>query len=232
MELFGLTHLLTVGVIVALCFWCIRATRKGQSWPIASLAFICLAAYPISQAAYLTFPFAVPLDNTLPFHLCDIAAITAGFALLTRKPLLGELTYCWGLAGTLQALITPNLHNTFPHPVYFTFFLHHGAIVITALLLPLALRWRPREGIVLRMLGWNQVYFGLALTVNLLLGTNFGFLMEPPAAGSLMDHFGPWPWYLIPLQILAIVFIIFLNLPFCRSINIWRGGRNEAKPKA
>ena len=222
MAPFGLSHLLVILTILLVTLICVREGRRGCAWPRAFLAFFCLTAYPINQLAMGTLDFDLPLDNIIPFHLCDFAALTAGFGILTRNPLLCEITYCWGLAGTLQGLITPNLPYAFPHPVFWSFFIHHGVVVIVALYLPLAMNWRPRPGVVPRILLWNQVYFCSALAVNWLLDTNYGFLSKKPLQGSLLDHLGDWPVYLIWLQIIAATVMTLLLLPFRKSINIWR----------
>lgn len=227
MELFGLLHFGTLATITLSGGLLITAQRKGCRWPLALLAFLNLVAYSYNQAVYNTLPYTVSLDNILPFHLCDLAAFLAGFALITRHALACELTYCWGLAGTLQGLITPNLSAAFPEPLFFSFFLHHGVIVITAIFLPLALGWRPRPGTWPRVLIWNQAYFIFAISVNIIADTNFGFLLEKPREASALDHLGPWPFYLIWLQLIAAVLMGFLLLPFSRSINVWRfGGTN------
>jgi hypothetical integral membrane protein (TIGR02206 family) len=225
MELFCLAHGLTLAAIALIALICIVAGRRGASWPRVLLAFLCLAVFPINQLALNTLDFQIPLNNLLPFQLCDIAALTAGFGILTLRPLLCELTYCWGLAGTLQGLITPNLGWHFPHPMYWSFFIAHGVVVVVALYLPLAMGWRPRSGVVPRVLMWNQVYFFAAMTVNAALGTNFGFLAEKPEVASPLDYLGDWPIYLIWIQLLAAVFMICLLLPFGRTINIWRPRR-------
>ncbi|MDB4354117.1 TIGR02206 family membrane protein [Akkermansiaceae bacterium] len=222
MELFGPPHLLTLlfGAIFGAA--CIVARRRGSVWPIVVLSFLNLSAYGYNQWVYSNIGYEIPLDNILPFHLCDVAAFLAGFALLTRKPLVRELCYCWGLAGTLQALITPNLPHPFPHPIFFSFFTHHGIIVITALFLPLAEGWRPRPGTFPRILIWNQIYFIVGMIINWLAGTNFGFLMRKPYGATLFDHLGSWPWYLIWVQLIAATFIALFLLPFSKRINIWR----------
>ena len=156
---------------------------------------------------------------------CDLAALTAGFGILTLRPLLCELTYCWGLAGTLQGLITPNLGWAFPHPMFWSFFIQHGVVVIVALYLPLAMKWRPHPGVVPRILIWNQVYFLSASFINISLGTNFGFLAAKPEGASPLDFLGKWPVYLIWLQILAALIMTALLLPFRKTINIWRPRR-------
>ena len=222
MNPFTATHFLVLLSITVAAALCVRQGRRGCIWPRAALAFLCLTVYPINQLAHGTLDFTLPLDHILPLHLCDFAALTAGFAILTRHPLLCEITYCWGLAGTLQGLITPNLPFPFPHPVFWSFFIHHGVVVIAALYLPLAMNWRPRPGVVPRIILWNQVYFVGALTVNHFLGTNYGFLAAKPAASSLLDHLGEWPIYLIWLQVIAHSVMIALLLPFRKSINIWR----------
>ena len=145
--------------------------------------------------------------------------------------LLCELTYCWGLAGTIQALITPNLLLDFPHPRYWSFFIQHGVIVVVALYLPLAMGWKPRDGVVPRVFLWNQIYFITAFCVNSILVTNFGFLVHKPNTPSLLDHLGDWPIYLLWLQLLAILLMTLLFLPFRRSINIWRSDRIGVNPR-
>lgn len=222
MDLFGLSHGLTVLCITLITAFCIRAGRRGDIWPRVVLALLCLSVFPINQLALSLLDFKIPLNNLLPFHLCDITALIAGFAILTRKGLLCELTYCWGLAGTMQGLITPDLRWDYPHPMFWSFFIQHGVIIVIAFYLPLAMQWRPQAGVVPRILIWNQVYFFSALLINTLLGTNFGFLAAKPEVASPLDYLGDWPFYLIFIQIIAAAIMITLLLPFRKTINIWR----------
>ena len=221
MEQFGTVHLIVNVTLVIIAIVLIVFQRRGKNWPLGILAFANLSAYAINQAAYSTVENPA-LDNQLPFHLCDVTAFVAGFALLTRNRTACELAYCWGLAGTLQALISPNVPYTYPHPVFFSFFLQHGFIVITALFLPLALKWKPREGTMIRVILWGQVYLLFGFIINWSLNTNFGFLLAKPDVPSLLDHLGPWPWYIISLELVAALFYFLFLLPWAKSINLWR----------
>jgi hypothetical integral membrane protein (TIGR02206 family) len=182
----------------------------------ALLAFANLSAYPLGQAAWLSLNRPLPLENILPLHLCDVTSVTAGFALLTKRPALCALTYFWGLAATLQALFTPALGIGFPAWPFFTFFIQHFAIVAAALYLPFVEGWRPEKPLwksPLQVYGWSVAYLVLALAANSLMDTNFGFASRPPPNPSLIDHLGPWPWYLLSMQGVALGLFLLLALP-------------------
>ncbi len=217
---FTFQHLAAVVVGFATVSALILLGRRGgrcHLWSTGILAFLCLSAYPFSLAAWLSLGKPVEMDNYLPFHLCDIAAFIAAFALLTRQHTLATLTYFWGLAATIQGLITPALNHGFPNLPFFTFFIHHFAIVGAALYLPLADNWRPKSPwwkSPLEVYGWSIAYLAFSLMVNVILGTNFGFSLHKPHNPSLIDHLGPWPWYLFSMQAIAIAIFLLLVLPF------------------
>ncbi len=213
---------LAIGIAIGAALIVIgRRSAPGKRYTSALLAFLNLSAYPLSQAAWLSMGEKVSVDNYVPLHLCDIAAFTAGFALITKRPLLCALTYFWGLAATLQALLTPAITLGFPHWPFIMFFVHHFAVVITALYLPIVEGWRPQQvwwKAALIANAWALFYLSIAMTANRLLGSNFAFASRPPDNPSLIDHLGLWPWYLVSMQILALIFFLLLALPFARGM--------------
>lgn len=217
---FSMQHGLTVligAIILAILIWMGKRGGKAKLISTGILAFFCLSAYPLSLAAWRATEGTIALDNALPFHLCDVVAVIAGFALLTRKPILCTLTYFWGLAATLQGLITPAISYGFPEWPFITFFIHHFVVVGAALYLPIVDGWRPKKPFwrsPLEVYGYSVLYLIFSLLMNLMLNTNFGFSMRPPDNPSLIDKLGPWPWYLFSMQAIAVVFFLLLALPF------------------
>ena len=220
---FSREHFVTVAIgalVTLVLLWVGKRGGTGRTLSTALLTFCCLSAYPFNLAAWLSLGKPLALDNLLPFHLCDIAAITAGFALLTRNRLLCTLTYFWGLAATFQALLTPAISVGFPEWAFITFFVQHFAIVAAALHLAIVEGWRPKYPVwksPLEVYGWSIAYLLFAMTVNRVLGTNFGFASRPPDNPSLIDHLGPWPWYLFSMQAIAVCVYFLLALPLCRK---------------
>ncbi len=222
-DFYGVGH---VGALVCLAVTaslmilrCRKDAHSAHTKSVLSLlTFSCFASYPISQAAWESAGGAFTLDAVIPLHLCDIAAFLCGFALITRKPVLCELSYFWGLAGTLQGLLTPALAYDFPHPVFLAFFLQHGVVVVTALLLPLGLGWRPRKGAWIKAFGWLLGYALIVFLINMAAGTNFGFLRHKPHQASLLDVMPEWPTYILFMICIGVVMFFLLGLPFRKSV--------------
>jgi hypothetical integral membrane protein (TIGR02206 family) len=150
----------------------------------------------------------------LPMHLCDWLAFILIGALWTKKQTLFELAYFWGLTGTMQGVLTPDLAYGFPHPYFFTFHIGHSGLITGVLFLALACGLRPHPRSILRAWLWLQVYLITAAVTNSLLGTNFGYLCAKPAHASLVDHLGPWPWYLVSMEVFAALCFGLLYLPY------------------
>ncbi|MHC4552406.1 MAG: YwaF family protein [Planctomycetota bacterium] len=153
------------------------------------------------------------VDVALPLHACGFSLYLTAFMLLTRRQAAFEIVYFWGFAGTTQALLTPITQAGFPSWSCFHFFITHGLVIVGVSFATFGLKMRPRfKGV------WITYAFSWALVFivggcNWLLGTNYMYLCERPS-GSTPFYFLPWPWYILFLGLLAIVFFVLLWLPF------------------
>jgi hypothetical integral membrane protein (TIGR02206 family) len=216
-RLLSAEHLLTVAVIAAVITTLVVAARlRPGPWTVAAcriLAVVILgneAAWWIWLAEHGTWS----ASYALPFQLCDVAGVVAAAAIWTRQPLLVELTYFWGLAGTANGLITPDVSDHFPTFGFMQYFIAHGTIVAAALLLVVGLRLAPRPGAVLRVFGLTVGLLVLDAAVNLVTDGNYMYLRHTPGAHSLLDVLGPWPWYIVGAAGLALAIFFVLDLPF------------------
>jgi hypothetical integral membrane protein (TIGR02206 family) len=218
--LFGADHLmvLLMTVVLAVVVIYVARSRRYQRFVGVQnlvLALVLLWTYPAKLLTRYYTGMGID-DVRLPMHFCDWAAMAGVIALIWRKPFACELLYFWGLAGTVQGLLTPAIEIGFPHPSFGAFFLLHSGVVIAALYLPLGLGWRPRPGAFWRVLIFGQFYLLVAGVVDWVTGENYGFLREKPNA-SLLDALGPWPYYIIGLQVVAALVFFLLYLPFICS---------------
>jgi hypothetical integral membrane protein (TIGR02206 family) len=141
----------------------------------------------------------------IPLQLCDIEMFLMAYALLGKSLRVKQLAFLWGLAGSSQAIITPDLYAPFPTYPWIQFFLGHVGIVIAAVYLA------AREDLYFKICSSIQawivinIYVVAAGLINFFLGTNLGYLARKPEHESLISLLGPWPYYIISLDIIAAV---------------------------
>ena len=212
-------HLLAVAAIVVITAILVAAARlRPGAWTrIACIALaVTVVGAEVGWWTYLVTTHATGADlaSALPIQLCDAAIFIAAAALVFQKQLLVEVTYFWGMAGTLQALITPDLPQHFPNPLFFQYYVAHGGIVAAALFLVAGLgRW-PRRDAVIKVGVITIVYALLVGAIDAATGANYMYLRSKPASASLLDLFGPWPLYVVWAALLGVVLLFILDLPF------------------
>lgn len=212
-------HVATVAVIAASAAALIVAARlKPGPWTVtaARVLALILVADEVAWWIDLVVSHANKADllYALPFQLCDTAIFISAFALWTRQQLLIELTYFWGLAGTFQALITPDLPAHFPSFLFIQYYLAHGGVVTAALYLMVGLGHKPRPRAVLYVFGVLLVYAAFVGFLDAVTGADYLYLRTKPDSHTLLDYFGPWPWYIGVGGVVAIVLFLILDVPF------------------
>ncbi|WP_298343643.1 TIGR02206 family membrane protein [Ferrimicrobium sp.] len=150
----------------------------------------------------------------LPLYLCDFAVFVAAAACWWRSPLLVEVTYFWALAGVVQALITPDLPRTLSHLLVFQYTFGHLAVVAAAIYLVVGLKVYPRRLATVRVYLVTLLFTAVTGLVDWKTGGNYMFLQRTPHSWSILNLFGPWPWYIVVAGLVAAVFFLILNLPF------------------
>lgn len=143
-----------------------------------------------------------------------LSVYLTAWALITRSPRVYEVVYFWGLGGTTQALLTPDLLQGFPSAAFVSFFLGHGLVIAGVLYGATVFGLRPYSFSILRVAALTLGLAAVVFVVNLWLGTNFLYLMAKPGRPSLLDWFGPWPWYWWGLVAVSLLSFLLLYAPF------------------
>jgi hypothetical integral membrane protein (TIGR02206 family) len=237
-RLFGPSHLAVLGATAAVTAGLVllarRSRRRGGeaaavtglpraiAWCLAGLLLVDEAAV----AAFAAHADLATFDDHLPFQLCDWVIVACAAALLWRHRTAYDLAYFWGLGGTLQALLTPDLAEDFPSVHFITFQVLHASVVVAVLYLTLGLGMRPWPRSILRAWLWLQVYVAVTAAIDWLLRSNYGYLLRKPAQASLYDYLGPWPYYLLSLEALSLVLFLACYAPFAILDHVRRGERS------
>lgn len=227
MEHWSAEHIAALAATVAAASLLVVAARsRGDAWAARAaraLAIVILAAFAVEHATYAARG-EWEVEVNLPLHLTDAVTFASVAALWDpRRTLLVELTYFWALSASLQAVLTPDLGESFPDPLFLTYFVTHSGAIAAACLLVFGMRVEPRPGAVPRVFAYTLAWAALAAAGTLLTGGNYMFLRHKPDDGSLLDLMGPWPVYILVAA--AVALVMFAALAALAT----RGGTRAAR---
>jgi hypothetical integral membrane protein (TIGR02206 family) len=198
-----------------------------QRWVCWTLAAVLLCGAVAAQVQRIA-AHVWSLQESLPLHLCDIAVFVVVAALLragryrpvtpaSRDPWLQRLYeagFIWGLGGTLQAVVTPDVPVRFPTFDCVRYFILHGGILVGVLVMTLGLRLRLQPGAAGRVWLTTVILALIVMPIDWVVGANYMYLCGPPANPTIYDLFGPWPWSLLTLLVVGTALMYLCYLPF------------------
>lgn len=215
-HLFGLVHLAIIATVPLLAAALAAVQRRLQPGARSLRVGVALVL-GLSSAAYyayfalhgqLTFP------DRLPLELCDVSLWLVVVALLNLRPAIFDLAYYGGLAGASMSLLTPNVPESSPLFLTVQYFADHGLIVAAVLYLVWSRQARPRPGSVGRAMLMLNLYAAFVGGFDFIFKTNYMFLRAKPETETLLTILGPWPWYILSAEGMAVVLFSLLYLPF------------------
>lgn len=215
-ELFGPHHLLALSVIAGSIIICTLLARRYVQFRKVYRWFM-LIMIPLQEIVYKVWDGLLGetrLSIVFSLHLCSAAIILIVIMLVRYNQTLFEIVYFWGLGGAIQALITPDItYSGFPHFRFFQVFFSHGMIIAAVFYFIFSERKKLRKGALLRVLIITNAYAMIVFVINQIAGTNYLFVNRKPDTASLIDALGPWPVYLIWLEVIMVIVFSLLYLP-------------------
>lgn len=211
-HLIAMTGIILTGTLIILVG---RRTNKKQRsimrWSMAAILVINECLWHIWNLSIGEWS----LQTMLPLHLCSVLVWLCAYMLVTKNQTIYEFAYLIGIAGALQAVLTPDLGQyAYPHFRYFQVFVSHGLIIISAIYMTLVEGLIPTWASVKRVAIYGNIYLVLVFGLNLLIGSNYLFVAHKPETASLLDMLPPWPIYILIIELLAAVFILLFYAPF------------------
>jgi hypothetical integral membrane protein (TIGR02206 family) len=218
--LFSAQHLLAVAVAVAASVAVALLARRLAAPACARLRWALVAFCVANWLGWDAWQLANGVWSpaySLPLQLCTLTVPASALMLATRSAPIFEVLYFWGLAGATQAMITPDLQAagySFPHFRYWIFFTSHGSIYLALAFAAAAWGYRPTWRSLPRAFIATNLLMAVVGLANWLTGGNYMFIARKPEYPTLIDALGPWPWYIIWLELIALAAFVVVYLPY------------------
>ncbi|GMK46967.1 ABC transporter permease [Paenibacillus glycanilyticus] len=204
-------------VVLALLLYGFRAGIRSNTLVKTIIRYGILAGLLVPQIFLYYWYASVGLWSvkyTLPLELCSISQMLAIIMLFTRSKLLYQIVFFAGIGGAMQAMLTPDLDYPYPHFRFFHFFIVHIAIILAPLYMTWIESFRPTwKSVWITMIFLNILLVAVGGT-DYWLDANYMFLREKPEGASLLDVLGPYPYYIVVEEGIALVLFSLMYLPF------------------
>jgi hypothetical integral membrane protein (TIGR02206 family) len=233
-RFFSLQHILALLFICFCVVIIIILFGNNRNKDLLGYAALILSSIIlINELAYHIYWYSIGCwlpTNGFLLHMCGVSIVLIPFVLFSWNQkiriYLGEVVFFWGLGGALQAVLTPDINvHGFPEYKYFSFFISHGFLIITAIFIIIAFNIRIGLWSYIRNFFITNTAVVIFFLANPLFRNiapfeiaNYFVVGYPPPDGSIIDVlveiFGPSPWYLIGLELVGLAYFGLICIPF------------------
>ena len=202
----GILSCLLVSSLVLLFFN--RASSEWKLWFTKLLAFSSILVY-IATHIVAIFAKEWNIKDFLPLHLCSISYFICILVLLNKKQWMYEWTLLLAMPSALNALITPELIWGSNNWHIFEYYFIHGILILVPFYLTFVMKYK------LRIFSWwktflrAQIAFVIVFLLNLMLDTNYMFLLSKPLVNNPLV-IGDWPFYILFVQLIGFLHIVVI----------------------
>ncbi len=217
-TLFGFQHLMMLGFMLLISFMLPFGAKyflsPSKRLLLNRIMVVFISFWALAYVVIRLWLGDFNYKEDLPLDICNITALMLPFLMWTPSYKVHEVLYFWILAGTLQAIITPHLFNGFPNYIFFKYWIVHGGLVVYAVYVTVAFGFEPRLRSIWKAFVALQLYVIVVFGINLLLDSNYVYILRKPPTASALDYLGPWPWYILVGELVAVVLFFVFYAPF------------------
>ncbi|HUR29921.1 MAG TPA: TIGR02206 family membrane protein [Saprospiraceae bacterium] len=216
-ETFSIQHFSALLIFLLVTFILIwlgqNSDERTKGFIGFAIAFFALT-FMVLDSICKVFNHSFEVLDDLPLFLCDVVVIILPFVIWKKNRKWLGILYFWVMAGTLQALLTPELKEGFPSFEFFRYFIMHAgivtAVIYSIVVWKIKIEWRDFFNAFL----YVQFYIVSIHIINMIFGFNYSYTMKKPLNPTILDFMGEWPWYLLSGELLMIILFLGLMLPF------------------
>lgn len=211
-KLWFVANIITIAGIVGL-IWVGKSLSgsRRQTFTYVLGALIILRAIVIHPYQLMNGTWSV--QYSVPIQLCGMSAIIAGIVMFYRPQWLFEILFYWGIPGAFHSLMTPEFTLGTSGWFLYDYYLEHGGIWLGAFYLIFVYGMKPHPGSWWKVFLYSQALVVVVAAFNYIFDANYMYLCQPPIVENPFI-IGPWPWYILGIELAGLLHFIIIYLPF------------------
>lgn len=214
-------YFIVMGFFILAGIFLIRYTSKWSYSKQKKLLIVC--SIVISLLQLIKIPLNFWLDKydkltDLPFHLCNFLPFIMIFVFIFNSKKSWSIVFFWILLGTSQAIFTPVVVESLFYFDAIRYWANHYGLVILAIYPMINWKWNINQRDIWYSLLWLNIAALVLYVINILIGDcNYMYVMHRPPGANLFRLLPPWPYYLLVIEVIFIIWGYLLLLLFGRK---------------
>ena len=203
--------LLTGFIFFSYLFFRLLSSRSkyNQQRILLSLA-ILLSATQLLKVPMNLYLGSFDPQNDIPLHLCNFLPFILIWVYATGNRKVWGTVFFWIVLGVSQANLTPSVEFSLFHYDAIRYWMVHMGLVLLALYPAVIWKWDLKRKDLLRTVGWLNVAAAIIYGVNLLLNSNYMYVMAKPPGTTFFSLLPPWPTYILVLEVILVVWSVMI----------------------
>lgn len=217
MENFGPEHISMLVLATIMVIGIIYLARKDRiNEKAVTRAGWALLFITTAWTSWDLMPRYFDPQVSFPLELSDWLRFITAYALITRSGWAISTAYYCGLTLNVQAILTPDCdYRSVPALEFSMYWFLHIAVLLGPILLVWGEGYRPTWKGFGAAYGITGLWAAVAMSVNFLIGSNYGYLNGAPPGPSALDFMGPWPTYIfVGMGLLAFAWAVLMTWPW------------------
>lgn len=154
------------------------------------------------------------VSKDIPLHLCNYLPFVLVWMYASKNRKVWATLFFWIVLGTSQANFTPSVEFSLFHYDAIRYWMVHLGLVLLALYPAVAWKWDLHKEDIYSTVIWLNVAAAIVFAFNLLLGTNYMYLMAKPPGTTFYSILPAWPAYILVLEVILITWSLLVYRVF------------------
>lgn len=215
--MYTIEHLMMVLFFITFGFLLLRWSKKlttKQQFVVGNIFAFSISLSVIVWTIMKVYQRGFDIKNDLPFHLCNLIALLLPIFSITRKYIIYEIILFWILAGTAQAVFTPDIKVGFPNYQFLKYWYVHAGLIVFIFYATYIYQMKPTFKSIFKSFIALQFYVLFMMFINKITGANYFYISRKPDGATMLDYMGEWPYYLLVTELILIPYFLLIYLPF------------------
>jgi len=171
---------------------------------------ILLSALQLGKIPLNIYTDTFDQTKDIPLHMCNFLPFILVWVYLTKNRTVWAIVFFWIILGVSQANFTPSVEFSLFHNDAIRYWMVHLNLVLLGLYPAIVWGWNLELKDVGRSFIALNAIAGVIYFLNLILNSNYLYVMDKPPGTTFFSLLPEWPVYILVLEVIIVVWSLMI----------------------